>query len=56
MIVDFTLETDKGPPKDHRVGPDAALRELAEGGLTASLVDETLPDQYVAVGKKLAAP
>jgi cyclopropane fatty-acyl-phospholipid synthase-like methyltransferase len=52
MIVDFTLETEKGPPKGHRVDAEAALRELAAGGLEATLLEETLPDQYVAAGRK----
>jgi ubiquinone/menaquinone biosynthesis C-methylase UbiE len=52
LIVDFTQETEKGPPKEHRVDPQAALRELAAGGLEATLLEETLPDQYVAAGKK----
>jgi SAM-dependent methyltransferase len=51
-IVDFTLESDKGPPPEHRVGPDTAIRELEAGGLTATLAPESLPDQYVVVGRK----
>lgn len=46
-IVDFTLETDKGPPPAHRVAPDAVVAELEAAGLEADIVDEPLPDQYI---------
>jgi ubiquinone/menaquinone biosynthesis C-methylase UbiE len=52
MVVDFTLETEKGPPKEHRVGPQAVIEELRAGGLDARVVDESLPDQYIVVGSK----
>ncbi len=51
MIVDFTLESDKGPPKHHRIQPDQVIRELGEGGIKAECIGEPLPDQYVVVGK-----
>ena len=52
MIVDFTQETEKGPPKQHRLPPETVLAELKAGGLEVSLVDETLPDQFIVVGKR----
>lgn len=52
MVVDFTLETDKGPPKRHRIAPADVVVELAAGGLEASVATEPLPDQYVVVGRK----
>jgi ubiquinone/menaquinone biosynthesis C-methylase UbiE len=52
MVVDFTLDTEKGPPKQHRIAPQTVIEELASGGLAASLVEESLPDQYIVVGKK----
>jgi predicted methyltransferase len=52
MIVDYTLEAEKGPPKEIRLGPDHVVRELGAGGLKASAIDESLPDQYVIVAKK----
>ncbi|MFO0618866.1 MAG: class I SAM-dependent methyltransferase [Polyangiaceae bacterium] len=51
-IVDFTKTSDKGPPPEHRVDPETAIGELTRGGFTAKLVDESLPDQYVVVGRK----
>ncbi len=48
LIVDFTLESDMGPPRDHRLAPDQVIAELTEGGLQAALVKgEQLPKQYV---------
>jgi ubiquinone/menaquinone biosynthesis C-methylase UbiE len=47
FVVDFTQETDKGPPKEHRVTIDQVKRELEAGGLTASVVEESLPDQFI---------
>lgn len=52
FIVDFTLDTERGPPKEHRLSPEAVIAELNEGGLEAELLTETLPDQYVVRGSK----
>jgi SAM-dependent methyltransferase len=52
MIVDFTLETKKGPPPAHRIGPDVVIDEL-EGvvqgvqGFVPERAELGLPDQYV---------
>lgn len=51
-IVDFTLESDKGPPPGHRVDAKTAVAELTAGGFEAAIVDESLPDQYVVVGRR----
>ncbi len=50
-IVDFTLEAERGPPPSHRLGPDAIIADLTSAGLTATLADETLPDQYVVIAR-----
>ena len=50
-IVDFTMTSDRGPPKEHRIPPEKAIEELKAGGLTAELLTETLPDQYIVAGK-----
>jgi ubiquinone/menaquinone biosynthesis C-methylase UbiE len=53
MIVDFTLESDMGPPLTHRLAPEQVVKELEEGGLRAQIVpSETLPKQYVIRGAK----
>lgn len=51
-IVDFTMEASHGPPKEHRLPPEAIQKELQSAGLVASLANETLPDQYVVIGTK----
>jgi SAM-dependent methyltransferase len=51
MIVDFTLESDQGPPKEHRLSAEQVVKELEGGGLRAEVVaSETLPKQYVVKG------
>jgi SAM-dependent methyltransferase len=53
-VVDFTLETQHGPPKKHRLPPELVAAELKGGGLEARIDRETLPEQYIAVGNKPA--
>ncbi|MDI1434070.1 class I SAM-dependent methyltransferase [Polyangium sorediatum] len=52
IIVDFTMEAPKGPPKEHRITPEAMIAELGAAGLKGEVVQETLPDQYIVVAKK----
>lgn len=52
FVVDFTQETDKGPPKQHRIPPAQVVDELTRAGLTASVVEVGLPDQYVVRGER----
>ncbi|MBX3247675.1 MAG: methyltransferase domain-containing protein [Myxococcales bacterium] len=53
LVVDFTLETDQGPPVGARIAPDVVVQELQAGGLVAEIIaDETLPDQYVVRGTR----
>jgi cyclopropane fatty-acyl-phospholipid synthase-like methyltransferase len=47
LVVDFTLETDKGPPKPMRIAPERVIDELRQAGLQAAVVDVGLPDQFV---------
>jgi cyclopropane fatty-acyl-phospholipid synthase-like methyltransferase len=53
-IVDFTLEAAHGPPKEHRIPPEQAAKELAAGGLATEIAQEALPEQYVVIGRKPA--
>jgi ubiquinone/menaquinone biosynthesis C-methylase UbiE len=52
FVVDFTQETDKGPPREHRIPMDQVKRELEVGGLTTSVLDIGLPDQFIVKGEK----
>jgi ubiquinone/menaquinone biosynthesis C-methylase UbiE len=51
IVVDFTLESTKGPPKEHRLAPDKVIAELDAGGLSGTAIDESLPEQYIIVAK-----
>jgi hypothetical protein len=46
------MESDRGPPKAHRIEAAAILSELEAAGLSARLVAETLPDQFIVVGTR----
>ena len=47
-IVDFTLESDLGPPARHRIDAPRVVTELEAGGLDAEVVEpEGLPKQYL---------
>jgi ubiquinone/menaquinone biosynthesis C-methylase UbiE len=53
LVVDFTLESDLGPPAKHRMPPEDVVKELEAGGLRAQIDStETLPKQYVVRGSK----
>jgi ubiquinone/menaquinone biosynthesis C-methylase UbiE len=52
LIVDFTRESDIGPPLQHRLSADQVRAELEAGGLTPQLVKETLPKQYAVSGTR----
>ncbi|MBL9040572.1 MAG: class I SAM-dependent methyltransferase [Myxococcales bacterium] len=53
-IVDFTMDSSQGPPKKHRLTPDAVMLDLHAAGFVAELLSEELPEQYIVVGKKAA--
>jgi SAM-dependent methyltransferase len=52
MIVDFTRESKHGPPPEMRLGPEEVAEDLADGGLEAASLPESLPEQYVVIGRK----
>ena len=47
VIVDFTLDATRGPPPAMRLSPDAIRADLESAGFRVSLVNESLPDQYI---------
>ena len=51
-VVDFTRDSPSGPPVEERLEPQQVMSELGGGGLQAELMEETLPRQYVVVGRK----
>jgi ubiquinone/menaquinone biosynthesis C-methylase UbiE len=52
VIVDFTRESDIGPPQHHRLSADEVTGELRAGGLSARILEEDLPKQYVVSGTR----
>jgi SAM-dependent methyltransferase len=52
LVVDFTLETRRGPPPAARLAPEIVAEELTRAGFDAEVVEESLPDQYVVRGRK----
>ncbi|WP_438030774.1 class I SAM-dependent methyltransferase [Sorangium sp. So ce233] len=55
VVVDFTDAARNGPPKEHRIAPEAVAAELRAGGLSPEVVAEDLPDQYIVVGRRAGA-
>ncbi len=47
VVVDFTLEAERGPAVKHRLAPAAIIADLAAAGFTATLSAQVLPDQYI---------
>lgn len=52
VVVDFTLDSEHGPPRRHRLAAEQVISELTSGGLDAKVVEESLPDQYVVVAMR----
>jgi cyclopropane fatty-acyl-phospholipid synthase-like methyltransferase len=55
-IVDFTIESRRGPPRSERLLSEAVVRELAGSGLSAKILAEALPDQYVVSARVAERP
>jgi len=51
-IVDFRMDATHGPPKEHRLLPEAIIGNLTAAGLAAELSPVVLPQQYIVIGKK----
>lgn len=56
LVVDFTLESDLGPPARHRLPPGQVVLELTGAGLRAEVVEpEQLPKQYLVRARRACA-
>jgi len=53
-VVDFTLESEHGPPREHRIEPERVARELIVGWFETKLIEDLLPEQYVVAGRLLS--
>lgn len=51
-VVDFTMEATHGPPRKHRLLPEAIIADLRAAGLDAALSPTRLPDQYIVVATR----
>ncbi len=51
-IVDFKLDATHGPPKQHRLTPEAIAADLRAAGLTASVSPTALPEQYIVIARR----
>ena len=52
VVVDFTLESELGPPRSARLSAEQVVAELASAGMDARIVPEDLPEQYVVVATR----
>ena len=52
LVVDFTDQSSHGPPVSQRVRPEEVMAELKAGGLDVEILKESLPDQYIVVGRR----
>ncbi len=52
FVVDFTLDSKRGPPPEHRIAPQKVIEELGQAGFKATVVDAKLPDQYIVAAKR----
>jgi len=48
-VIDFRLDSPRGPPKASRVAPERVKAELAQAGYTLAAEHAFLPDQYFLV-------
>ncbi|MEM9695822.1 MAG: methyltransferase domain-containing protein, partial [Myxococcota bacterium] len=51
VVVDFKLESDRGPKRDHKLAPDVVKQEFEAAGYTATLDVDLLPDQYLVFAR-----
>jgi predicted methyltransferase len=48
-VIDFRLDSKRGPPKDARIAPERVKAELAAAGYALAAEHAFLPDQYFLV-------
>jgi len=48
-IIDFRVDSERGPPATHKIGPETVQAELLEAGWVLSTSHDFLPDQYFLV-------
>jgi SAM-dependent methyltransferase len=48
-IVDFRLDSERGPPREHKIAPEQVRAELEAAGYELAATHDFLPDQYFLV-------
>lgn len=56
LVIDYTLESRRGPPQKVRLDPDTVIAELKSGGFEATLLREKLLRQYAVRGIRKDRP
>ncbi len=51
-VVDFELDSRRGPPREHRLAATVIAEELRAAGFTVSMATENLPDQYIVLATR----
>jgi predicted methyltransferase len=51
-VVDFKLDATQGPPKQHRLAPEAIIADFVAAGLHASVAPTQLPQQYIVIARR----
>jgi SAM-dependent methyltransferase len=51
-VVDFKLDAKMGPPREHRLAPEAIVADLRAAGLKAEVAPVELQEQYVVIGRR----
>jgi cyclopropane fatty-acyl-phospholipid synthase-like methyltransferase len=48
-IIDFRVDSDRGPPKDHKLAPGVVTAEMQAAGYAPVASHDFLPDQYLLI-------
>jgi cyclopropane fatty-acyl-phospholipid synthase-like methyltransferase len=51
-VVDFKLDAKHGPPRQHRLAPEAIAADLRAAGLAAEVSAIDLPEQYIVLARR----
>jgi len=51
-IVEYTIDSPRGPPPAHRLPERTVTDELKAGGLEPTVVKETLPRQFIVIARQ----
>ncbi len=51
FVVDFGANATRGPSKKHRLTPKQVSDDFTKGALEATILQETLPEQYIVKGQ-----